>query len=124
MTQILEHPVDFRKRIRLTERRRWGIGLAISLMVAVLAFGVFLWFERNIVFQWVNVLLVWVSGLTYVSDLQQIRNRIVEDLLILKELRTGLSLLWGVISWPLLAVFSLLVIFRSTNQVPNQKSSI
>lgn len=124
MAQILANPVDFREDKRIAERRKWGIGLAVSLMVAGLAFGVFLWFERNMVFQGLNVLLVLLSGLTYGSNLQQIGYRIVENLLLLRELETGLSLLWGVVSWPILGMLSVLVIFRSTNQVHNQKPSI
>ena len=124
MAHILAHPVDFGEDKRIAERRKWGIGLAISLLVAGLAFGVFLWFERNIVFQGLDVLLVMLSGLTYVSDLQQIGHWIVDNLLRLKELETGLSLLWGLVSWPIFGVLSVLVIFRSANQVQNQKPSI
>lgn len=124
MAQIVANPVNFGEDKRIAERRKWGIGLAVSLMAAGLAFGVFLWFERNMVFQGLNVLLVLLSGLTYISNLQQIGHRIVENLLLLRELETGLSLLWGVVSWPILGMLSVLVIFRSTNQVHNQKPSI
>lgn len=120
MARIRANPVDFREEIRIAERRKWGLGLVISLMVAGLAFGVLLWFERNIVFQGFNMLWVMLSGLTYVSDLQQIVYLIVEKLLILRELETGLSLLWGVISWPILGVVSVFIIFRSANLVQNE----
>ncbi len=124
MAQIVANPVDFEEEIRLAQRRKWGIGLALSLMAVGLAFGVFLWLERNMVYQGLNLVLVMLSGLTYVSNLQQLGTRIVENLLLLRELGTGLSLLWGVISWPILGVISVFVIFRSANQVHEEKSSI
>ncbi|TGE35833.1 hypothetical protein E4K67_22185 [Desulfosporosinus fructosivorans] len=124
IAQIVANPVDFGKEKRIVELRKWGIGLVISLMVAGLAFGVFLWFERNIVFQGLNALWFMVSGLTYVSDLQQIGHVILEKLILLRELETGLSLLWGVISWPIFGLVSVFVIFRSANQVQNEKPSI
>ncbi|MHB8074634.1 hypothetical protein [Desulfosporosinus fructosivorans] len=124
MAQIVANPVDFGKEKRIVELRKWGIGLVISLMVAGLAFGVFLWFERNIVFQGLNALWFMVSGLTYVSDLQQTGHVILEKLILLRELGTGLSLLWGVISWPIFGLVSVFVIFRSANQVQNEKPSI
>lgn len=124
MAQIVANPVDFGEDKRIASRRKWGIGLAVSLMVAGLAFGVFLWFERNMIFQGLNMLLVLLSRLTYISNLQQIGQRIAENLLLLRELETGLSLLWGIISWPILGMLSVLVIFRSTNQVHNEKPSI
>lgn len=124
MAQILANPMDFGEEKRIDDRRKWGIGLLISLMVAGLAVGVFLWFERNIVFQGFNVLWVLLSGLTFVSDLQQIGYLIVDKLILLRELETGLSLLWGVVSWPILGVVSVFIIFRSANQVQKEKPSI
>lgn len=124
MTQIRANPVNFEEEIRIAERRKWGIGLVVSLMVAGLVFGVFLWFGRNIVFQGLNVLLAMVSGLTYFSYLQQMGHLVVENLLLLRELETGLSLLWGFISWPIFGVMSVFVIFTSMNQVHNEKPSI
>ena len=123
MAHIMAHPVDFGEDQRIAQRRKWGIGLTLSLMVAGLAFGVFLWSERNIVFQGLNGVWVMLSGLTYI-DLQQMGTWIIEYLLILRELETGLSRLWEVVSWPIFGVLSTLVIFRSTNQVHNQKPSI
>ena len=124
MAQIVANPVDFKEEKRMAERRKWGIGLLISLMVAGLAIGVFLWFGRNIVFQGLNMLLVILSGLTYFLELQLIGNLIVEKLVLLRELETGLSLLWAVVSWPILGVVSVFIIFRSANQVQNEKPSI
>jgi len=124
MAHILAHPVDFGEEKRLAERRKWGIGLALSLMVAGLAFVAFLWLERNMVSQGLNVVLVMLSGLTYVSNLQQIATRILETLTVLRELETGLSLLWGVVSWPILGVISVFVIFWSANQSYDEKPSI
>ncbi len=120
----MSNPVDFGEEIRIAERRKWGIGLVISLMVAGLAFGVFLWFGRNIIFQGFNVLLVMLSGLTYFSYLKQIGHLILENLLLLRELQTGIGLLWGLVSWPILGVVSVFIIFRSVNQVHNEKPSI
>lgn len=124
MTQIVAHPMDFGEDQRMARRRKWGIGLTLSLMVAGLAFGVFLWYGRNIVFQGLNGVWVMLSGLTYISNLQQMGTWIIEYLLLLRELQTGLSQLWNVVSWPIFGVLSTLVIFRSTNQVHNQKPSI
>jgi hypothetical protein len=126
MAQIVAHPVDFREDKRIAERRKWGIGLAISLMVAALTFGFLLWVERNIVFQGLNVLLVMMSGLiyVYVSELQQIGTQLVGYLLFLKELEPGLGLLWGGVSWPILGVLSVLVIFRSVNQVRDERDPL
>ena len=124
MSQIMAHPVDFKEEIRLAERRKWGIGLAICLLVAGLAFGVLLWFERNIVFEGLNVLYVMLSDLSFVSALQQVGIRIVEYLLLLRDMQTGLGLLWGIVSWPILGVMSVLVVFRSTNQSHYEKRSI
>jgi len=120
----MAHPVDFEEEIRLAERRKWGIGLAICLLVAGLAFGVLLWFERNIVFEGLNVFYVMLSGLSFVSAFQQVGIRIVEDLLLLRDLQTGLGLLWGVVSWPILGVMSVFVVFRSMNQSHYEKRSI
>jgi len=124
MAQIMANPVDFKEEIRLAARRKWGIGLAISLMVVGLAFGVFIWLERNIVFQWLDMLWVMLSGLSYFSNLQQMGARLLANLVFIRELGTGVSLLWGVVSWPILALLSVLVIFRSTNQGYHEKSSI
>ncbi|HZK54756.1 MAG TPA: hypothetical protein VFC84_11250 [Desulfosporosinus sp.] len=120
MSQIMAHPVDFSEEIRLAKRRKWGIGLVLSLMVAGLSFGAFLWVERNIVFQWANVLLVMLSGFTFISDLQQVGTRIVEGALLLSELQTGLNLLWSVVSWPIFGVLSVFVIFRSNDQTHHE----
>lgn len=124
MAQIGANPVDFQEEKRIAKRRKWGLGLAISLIVVGLALGAILWFELNNVFLWLNMVFVMLSGLTYVSDLLQIVRRIVEGFILLSELETGLRLLWGVVSWPILGVLSVLVIFRSTNQIHNEKPSI
>ena len=124
MAKIMANPVDFQEEKRIAERRKWGLGLVVSLMVAGLAFGVFLWFERNMIFQGLNVFLVLLSELSFVSNLQQIGHRVVENFLLFRELGIGLSLLWGIVSWPLLGMLSVIVIFRSTNQIHSQKTSI
>ena len=124
MAQIMEHPVDFGEKMRLAERRKWGLWLAISLMVAVFAFGVFLWFESDSVYQGLKVILVKLLGLPYASELQQIEHRILRDMILFQELKTGLGLLWGVVSWPILGMTSLIVILRSSNPVRTGKPSI
>lgn len=124
MAQIELHPVDFGEEIRLAERRKWGLGLAISLLVTVFTFVVFLWFKSDIVYQVLSVLLVKLSGLPYASDLQQVGRRILQDMSLLRELKTGLGLLWGVVSWPIFGLVSVIVIFRSSNPVRKGKPSI
>lgn len=124
MAQIAAHPVDFGEEIRLAERRKWGIGLALTLMVTAFTFVVFLWFKSDIVYQVLSVLVVKLSGLPYASDLQQVGGRILQDMLLLRELKTGLGLLWGVVSWPIFGVMAVFVIFRSSNPVRNGKPSI
>ncbi|HWQ43387.1 MAG TPA: hypothetical protein VN456_15315 [Desulfosporosinus sp.] len=124
MAQIVVHPVDFGEEIRLAERRRWGLGLAISLMGTVFIFLVFLWFKSDIVYQVLSVLLVKLFGLPYASDLQLIGQRVLQDMLHLRELKTELDLLWGVVSWPIFGVMSVIVISRSSDSVRNGKPSI
>lgn len=124
MADIMAHPVNFGEEIRLAERRKWGFGLAISLMFTVFTFAVFLWFERDIVYQAINMLLVKLFGLPYASDLQQVGRRALRDMLLLRELTTGLGRLWGVVSWPIFGVMSVIVIFRSSDSARNEKSSI
>lgn len=123
MAQIMAHPVDFGEEIRLAERRKWGLGLAMSLMGTVFTFVVFLWFKSDIVYQALSLLLVELSGLPYASDLQQVGQRLLQDILQLRELKTGLDLLWGVVSWPIFGVMSVIVISRSSNPVRNGKHS-
>ncbi|HEY8908902.1 MAG TPA: hypothetical protein VIM51_01285 [Desulfosporosinus sp.] len=117
MAQIVAHPVEFGEEIRLAKRRKWGLGLAISLMVVVLSFGAFLWFESHLVYQGVNVLLVKLSGWPYTSGLQGVGRRLLQNMLFLRELKIGLGLLWGVVSWPILGVVSVIVIFRSSDPI-------
>lgn len=124
MAQIVAHPVDFGEKIRLAARRKWGLALVISLIVAVFVFGVFLWFESDLVYPWLKMLLIMLSGLPYASDLQQVGHQILQGMLLFRELKTGLGLLWGVVSWPILGVLSVMVIFSSSNPVRNGKPSI
>ena len=124
MARIEIHPVDFGEKIRLAKRRKWGLWLALSLMVVVFAFGVFLWLESDLVCQVLNVVLVKLLGLPYASELQQVERRVLRDMLLFRELRTGLGLLWGVVSWPILGMLSAIVILRSEDPVCNRKPSI
>lgn len=124
MAQIVAHPVDFGEKARLAERRKWGLGLAISLMIAAFTFGVFFWFGSDLVYQGLNVLLGKLSGLPYASGFQQVGHQILQGMLLFRDLKTGLGLLWGVVSWPILGVLSVFVIFSSTNPVRKGKPSI
>ena len=124
MAQIVAYPVDFGEEIRLAERRKWGLGLAISLMVMGLAFAAFLWFESNLVYSGLQELLIMLSGLPLVSELQQVGHQIFQGILLFRELKTGLDLLWGVVSWPILGVLVVIVIFTGSNPVRNGKPSI
>lgn len=122
MAEIVAHPVNFREEIRLTVRRKWGLGLAISLLVMGIAFGAFLWFKSTLVFQGLNVLLIMLSGLPHIVDLEQVGRWILKNMLLFSELKTGLGLLWGVVSGPILGVLSVFVIVWSFN--PVRKHSI
>lgn len=116
MAKILELPVDFREEICLQQRRKWGIGLACCLMLSGVAFGVFLWLGSDVVYKGLNELLILLSGLPYVADLLQIGNQIALNMLLLSEVKVGLSNIWGVICWPLLGFLSVIVVFRSLNR--------
>ncbi len=116
MAKILELPVDFREEICLQQRRKWGIGLACCLMLSGVAFGVFLWLGSDVVYKGLNELLILLSGLPYVADLLQFANQIALNMLVLSELKVGLSNIWGVICWPLLGFLSVIVVFRSLNR--------
>lgn len=124
MSQIMTEPVNFGEEIRLAERRKWGLVLAVSLIVVGFSFGVFLWLESDLVYQGLNVLLIMLYGLSYATSMQHVGQSIIRNILLLGELKTGLGLLWGVVSWPLLGVLSIIVIFRSWNPVRNRRPSI
>lgn len=124
MAQVVAHPVDFRGEIRLARRRKWGLGLAISLMVLGFIIVALLWLERDLVYPELKVILVMISGLPFVFELQQVGHQILQGILFYRELKTGLGLLWGVISWPIFGILSIIVIFRSSNPVYDRKPSI
>ena len=124
MAQIVAKPVDFGEEIRLAERRKWGLGLATSLIVLGLSFGAFLWFESGLLDLGWKVLLVMLSELPFVSELRQVGQQILQGLMLLRELKTGLGLLWGVVSWPILGVLCVIVIFSSSDPVRHRKPSI
>ncbi|WP_068963078.1 hypothetical protein [Desulfosporosinus sp. BG] len=122
MAQIVAHPVNFGVKV-LAERRKWGLGLAISLLAIGFAFGAFLWFEGNLLYPGLQVLLVILAGLPFTSEFQYIGHQILQGMLLFRELKTGLILLWGVVSWPILGVLSVMVIFRRFNPVHDGKHS-
>lgn len=123
MAKILAHPMNFGEEICLAQRRKWGIGLAVCLVLSGVASGVFLWLGSDVVYQGLNALLIILSGLPYVADLLQVGNRIVQKMLLFRELKIGISILWGVVSWPLLGVLSVIVVFKSSNPVYHEKHS-
>ncbi|MCO1602691.1 hypothetical protein [Desulfosporosinus nitroreducens] len=117
MAQIVAQPVDFGAESRLAARRKWGLGLAFSLMFTGLLLGTVLWFGSEILYQGLNSLLVMFAGFPYVSELQQFGQRILESLILFKELKIGIDLLWGVVSWPLLGVLCVIVVFRNPHSI-------
>ena len=121
MAQIVAHPVDFGAEIRLAARRKWGLGLALSLLLSGLVFGMLLWYGREIVYQDLTSLVAILVRFPYVSELQH-GQRLLQSILIVKDLRIGMDLLWGVVSWPLLGVLSTIVVFRTSNPVYDDSS--
>ncbi|HBW36027.1 hypothetical protein [Desulfosporosinus sp. BICA1-9] len=121
MAKILGHPVNFAEEIHLGQRRKWGIGLAACLMISGVAFGIFLWLGSDVLYRGLNSLLIMLSGLPYVADLLQVGNQIVQNMLLLRELKIGISLLWGVLSWPLLGILSVIVVFKRSNSVYHER---
>ena len=121
MAQIVAHPVDFGAEISLAARRKWGLGLALSLLLSGLVFGMLLWYGREIVYQDLTSLVAILVRFSYVSELQH-GQRLLQSILIVKDLRIGMDLLWGVVSWPLLGVLSTIVVFRTSNPVYDDSS--
>lgn len=121
IAQIVAHPVDFGAEIRLATRRKWGLGLALSLLLSGLVFGMLLWYGREIVYQDLTSLVAILVRFPYVSELQH-GQRLLQSILIVKDLRIGMDLLWGVVSWPLLGVLSIIVVFRTSNPVYDDSS--
>lgn len=121
MAQVLAQPVDFGETVHLEARRKWGMALAIGLMVVGLSFTALLWYRGDLVYQALDVLLGMLSGLPFVFRLQQLMQHAVQEVLLLHTLRMGLSLMWQMVSWPLLGVLSVIVLFRSGTTVRNEK---
>lgn len=124
MTKILANPVDFGQEIRLAQRRKWGIGLVVSLIATGLLFGTFLWFKGDLIYDGVKLLFLMFSGLLSIFDLQQVWHQIQQDIITIQDLNTGLALLWGVLSWPILAGISVIIILKSFKEVGDGESSI
>lgn len=122
MADIVANPVNFKEEINLAERRKWGLGLLISLLFVGVTFGAFIWFKGDLVFQGLGLIMIMISGLPNFSDLQQVGHSILQDILLFSELKAGLGLLWGVVSWPILGVLAVFVIFSSSN--PARKPTI
>ncbi|AET66001.1 hypothetical protein Desor_0285 [Desulfosporosinus orientis DSM 765] len=117
MAQIFEQPVDFAAERRLAERRKWGLGLALSLIVSGIMVGILLWFGNDMLSRGLNTLL---AGFPNSSKFQQIGQTLLQSLKVLKDIKIGIDLLWGVVSWPLLGIMALIVVVRS----PEYKDSI
>lgn len=124
MAEVAAHPMDFREEIRLEKRRKWGLGLAISLMVIGIAIAAILWHERDFLYSGLNLILVMLSGLPFALELRQVGHQILQGLLLYRELKIGLGLLWGVISWPVFGILSIIIIFSGSNPVDDRKPSI
>lgn len=110
MAQILLQPVDFNAERRLAERRKWGLGLALSLIVSGIMIGAFLWFGNDILFKGLKILL---AGFPKNAELQQIGETLLQSLKVFKDLKIGINLLWEAISWPLLGLMALMVVVKN-----------
>lgn len=122
MAKILAQPMNFEEEICLAQRRKWGIGLAACLMLTGVAFGVFLWLGSDLVYRGLTILFIMMSGFPYVSDLLQVGNQIIQNILLLFELKIGLSILWGALSWPLFGFFSVMVVFKCLGPVYHEST--
>lgn len=115
MTKILANSINFKEEINLEQRRKWGIGLVACLILSGVAFGVFLWLGSDVVYRGLNVLLIMLSGSPYVSELLRVGNQITQNIILSSELKVGISIIWGIVSWPLLGVFSVIVVLKRLN---------
>lgn len=103
MTEIMAHPIDFGEELRLATRRKWGLALTICLLVTGIIMSFFVTYESE-------------------AYLTMFAHEIFQKLMMFRDLQVGLRLLWGVISWPLLGVLSIYVVFYSRD-VSEIKSS-
>lgn len=110
MARILERPVDFAAEQRLAERRKWGLGLALCLILSGLMAGTLLWLGSDMLS---SVLNRFLAGLPSSSELWQIGQIVLQSLKVLNELKVGINILWGVVSWPLLGIIALIVVLRN-----------
>lgn len=122
MAQIAANPVDFRGESQLAARRKWGLGLAFSLMITGVLWTV-LWFGSEVVLQGLVFLIKMFAGIPYGSELQQFGLGVLGNLILFQDLRNMLYLLWEVVSWPLLGVLCIITVFRVPNNL-YKKSTI
>lgn len=115
MAKIIAQPVDFEAENRLVSRRRWGLGLAVSLILTGLLLGLVLWFGNEMLYQGLISLLTGFAGLPYVSEMVQFGHRILQNGVFLKELKIELDALWEIVSWPLLGVLCIAVVYKNPN---------
>lgn len=123
MAQIEKHPVDFGAEIRLAARHKWGLGLAFSLVIMGLMFWTALWFGSEMVFRGLGFLIGYFAGIPYISEFRQFEQEILQIFKYLQDLMVQIYLLWEVVSWPLLGVLSIIVVFRNSNDL-NDESTI
>ncbi|WP_407313819.1 hypothetical protein [Desulfosporosinus sp. SB140] len=123
MKEINAHPVDFEAQTTLAKRRKWGLGLAISLVIAVISFALIVWLKKDWIYQALNTLVILITGI-HAAEFQDVWHGMLRDFTFLRELKTGLSLLWGIVAWPLFGLASVYIVLTGSTDTRSPRKSM